>query len=190
MDRNHAPQGIGLTPRHYALLAAALLTACSPSAPSGPSAPSTQGLAPFAGPETQLFDDTLSPEIFGAPADPSDPLEERARRAEGIVPSRIRTVTRDLTGEVESYVLDVMPSGPALKGPNPSTALSLTVPPANPSFPLVSSTDSRLVGTQLLLFYKRYADGGQVVLHWRAELDGPRVRQVIENAKLMSELGR
>jgi hypothetical protein len=123
-------------------------------------------------------------------ADPTDPSGERARRAEGIVPARVRTVTRDTTGEAESYLLDVAPSGPALKGPSPTTPLSLTVPAANPSFPLVSSMDSRLVGTQLLLFYKRYADGGEVVLHWRAELDGPRVRQVIENAKLMSELGR
>jgi len=175
--------------RIYPALLALALAACTPT-PSGPPTGPGPILAPYAGPDLQLFDDTLAPEVFGAFPDSSDPLAARARSAEGVVPVRVRTVTRDTTGEVESYTVDVVPSGPALKGPNPTTSLALTVPTSGASFPLVRASEAGLVGSGLLLFYKRFQDRGAVVLHWRAELDTPRVRKVVEEATLLGELSQ
>lgn len=173
-----------------ALLAVALLTACASAQPTGPIPTNAAYLPPYGGQEASLFDDTFSGEVFGATADESEPLRPRASFADGIVPVRVRTVTRDATGDEESYLVEVVPAGPALKGPNPSSGLSLTVPASSPSFPLVRSVDAGLVGATLLLFYKQFQDSGSAVLHWRGELDTPRVRQVVDNARLMGELGR
>lgn len=170
------------------LLAAALVAGCGPA--PRPSPTPGVGLPGYGGQEQQLFDDTLAPEVFGGAPDPSEPLQARARYAEGIVPVLVRTVTRDASGEGESFLVDVAPAGPALKGPSPEGALSLTISRASASFALVRSVDSSLVGTRLLLFYKRYWSGESAVLHWRAEADTARVRQVIEQARLMGELGR
>jgi hypothetical protein len=173
---------------NVALLALAL-AACTPT-PSGPTTSAGPYLAPYAGQETQLFDDTFAPEAFGAFPDQSEPLAARARAAEGVVPVRVRTVTRDTSTESESYIVDVVPSGPALKGPNPTTSLTLTVPASSASFPLVRASEAGLVGSGLLLFYKRFQDRGAVVLHWRAELDTPRVRKAVEEATLLGELSQ
>lgn len=171
------------------LLAAALVAGCGPT-PSRAPPPSAGGLPGYDAREQQLFDDTLAPELFGGAPDASEPLQARARFAEGIVPCQVRTVTRDASGETESFLVDVAPSGAALKGPDPQGSLSLTIPRTSASFALVRSVDSSLVGARLLLFYKRYWSGQDAILHWRAEADTPRVRQVIEQARLMGELGR
>ena len=152
--------------------------------------PSAANLPAYTASDAALLDDRLSPEVFGAVVDPSDPVGRRASLADGIVRARLVTVTRDSTGQSESYVLELQPAPPALKGPDIAERLALTIPPANPSFAFVKSSDSELVGRPVIVIYKRYNEGGQATLRWHIEADNPRVMEALDRARIMGELGR
>jgi hypothetical protein len=173
-----------------ALLGAGLVAACSARSNSPGADVAASELPAFTADDSLLLDDSFSPEIFGAVVDSSDPLGARARRAEGIQLVRVATVTRDANGDRERYVVEVAPADSAAKGQGLSGPVTLTLEEANPSFAFVRSVDSDLVGTRLVLFFRRYNDGGRVMLHWHVEAANQRVQKAVENAKLMNEFGR
>jgi hypothetical protein len=147
------------------------------------------GLPPYTAIDAQLFDHALTPEVFGiVSAATDDKLDKRARAAEGVVPMRITTVSRDSDGEQLSYELHMVPTAPALKGPPPPGPLLLSVDSWSPSYSLLETLESRLVGKAVLLFYRRYGEGSGVALHWHAEADTAEVRAVVENARLVAEI--
>lgn len=166
------------------------LVACSSGPPPATWTPQAEGLPPYTVRDAALLDDRLSPELFEAAVDPSDPVERRARLADGVVRARLTTVTRDSTGRSENYVLELAPVLPALKGPNISDRLSLTIPPENPSFAFLKSFGEELVGRSVIVIYKRFAEAGQATLRWHIEADNPRVVGALDRARLMGELGR
>lgn len=173
-----------------ALLVLALLAACGPSRQTPTAGASAVNLPLYTAADASLLDDRLSPEVFGAVVDSSDPVGRRAARADGIVRARLVTVTRDSTGQSESYVLEIQPAPPALKGPDIAERLVLTIPTANPSFAFVKSFETELVGRSVIVIYKRFSEGGQPTLRWHIEAENPRVLQAIERARIMGELGR
>jgi len=169
------------------LIALILLGCAATSATEHPK--SSTGLPPFSAIDAQLFDHAITPEAFGiVVAATDDKLEKRARGAEGILPMRITTVSRDSNGDKDSYELQLVPVAPPLKGPPPSGPMVLTVDSWSPSYSSLQTLESRLVGTPVLLFYRRYQDAEGVALHWHAEADTPRVRASIENAKVLAEI--
>lgn len=145
---------------------------------------------PFTAIDAQLFDHALTPEAFGIiSAATDDKLEKRARAAEGVLPMRITTISRDTDGEdTNSYELTVVPMGPPLKGPPPQGPLVLSVDSWSPSYAMLQTLESRLAGTPVLIFYRRYKEGSSVALHWHAEADTQRVRATVENARLVAEV--
>lgn len=173
------------------LILALISTACGPTgggrgAPSAPAAP----LPPYTAADAALLDDRMSPEVFGAMVDASDPVGRRAALGDGIVRARVITVTRDSTGQSEKFLVDLQPVPPALKGPDIAERLGLTIPPENPTFAFVKSFESELVGRSVIVIYKRFDEGGQATLRWHIEAENPRVLGAIERARIMGEFGR
>ncbi len=170
-------------------LVALLVLGCAetPSAADGPEA---SRMPPFTAIDARLFDHALSPEVFGIiVAGTDDKLDARAKAAEGVLPMRVVTVSRDTEGdEKESYELHLTPVGPPLKGPPPPGDLVLSVDSWSPSYSALRTLESGLVGTYVLLFYKRYNVAGQTTLHWHAEANTEQVRAAVENARLLGEI--
>jgi hypothetical protein len=166
-----------------------LLSGCGSSS-SKSSTPGQSGLPPFTAIDAQLFDHALTPETFGIiSAATDDKLDKRARAAEGVLPMRITTISRDTNDEDENnYEITVVPTAPALKGPPPEGPLVLSVDSWSPSYSMLETLQSRLAGTPVLLFYRRYNEGSSVALHWHAEADTQRVRAVVENARIVAEV--
>ncbi|MFO0571067.1 MAG: hypothetical protein U0263_35870 [Polyangiaceae bacterium] len=146
------------------------------------------GLPAYTVRDAGLLDDRFSPELFGAIADSSEPTAERAKLAEGIARGRVVTVTLDSTGETEHFVVDLALVSPAVKGALPDEKVSLSVGAESPSFAFLKSVESGLVGTPVVLLYKRYNQGGQATLRWYVEAENQRVVGAIERARLMGEL--
>ena len=147
---------------------------------------------PFNPEEAAIFDDTLAPALFsdgtrtGLEADPK--LVERTQRADAVLAAQVATVSRDApeSGKPTFYLV-VVPREDPLVGEEASDQLTLPVGAASPSFPLLELGGMNPVGMRLILFFKRYNEGGFVSVHWHAEPDTPEVRRAIERAK--SELG-
>lgn len=178
-----------LRPR-FALVCLLFWAACGPARQTPADGTSAANLPPYTAKEAALLDDRLSPEVFGAVVDSSDPVGRRAAVADGIVRARLVTVTRDSTGQSESFVLEIQPVPPALKGPDISERLALAIPVENPSFAFVKSFEAELVGRAVIVIYKRFNEGGQPTLRWHIEAENPRVVGAIDRARIMGELGR
>jgi hypothetical protein len=133
-----------------------------------------------------LFDDVLAPAVFGF--DPqgrhpaSDPkLRERTRQAEFVVPTRVETVSR--TGGFAhkgAYEVVLVASGPPLVGLSTDSPFVLHVASTSPSYSWVDGAGTGWVGSRLLLFARRYRDGGVIQLHFRGEPDTPEVRAAVQ----------
>lgn len=177
--------------RLVGVLSFVLVFGCGSSSPREANS-SHSGLPPFTAIDAQLFDHALTPEVFGIiSAATDDKLEKRARAAEGVLPMRITTVSRDTDGEDKnSYEITVVPMAPALKGPPPEGPLVLSVDSWSPSYTMLQTLESRLAGTPVLIFYRRYKEGSAVALHWHAEADTERVRAMVENARLVAEVSQ
>lgn len=133
-----------------------------------------------------LFDDVLAPALFGFDPEGRNPardpkLPERTRQADFVVPVRVETVSR--IGGIEhkgSYEVTLVPRGPALVGTLDGTPLVLSVPATSPSYSWVDGAGARWVGSRLLLFGRRYRDGGVNALHFRGEPDTAEMRAAVE----------
>ena len=168
--------------------------ACGP--PEGPAAmPAAEGLPPYTPAEAALFDDAFDPAVFGIELDGRPPersrkLPDRTRRADSVVPVRVATVTRD-TGrrnDAGVYQLTFVPTGPPLGGSELSEPLQVVVGAQSPSFPLLQRNDSRFVATRVILFVRRYNEGGHLAVHWHGAPDTPEVRSAAERARLLDEI--
>jgi hypothetical protein len=171
----------------FLVLAAVLAGGCGSS--QGRSVePSADGLPPYTTADAPLFDDGLSPEVFAGEVERAEPTEARARAADGIARVRFVTVTRDSTGDGESYALEVSPSGPPIKGTGLPATIGLTLGASNPSYALVRNAEAGLVGVAVLMFYKRFNESGRAVTRWHIEADNQRVNKAIERARWLGEL--
>ncbi|MCA9640632.1 MAG: hypothetical protein H6718_33430 [Polyangiaceae bacterium] len=174
---------------HRLLLAASLaLVACGPALSEQPS-----GLPPYTATSAGLFDDTLASEIFDMPSAEQTPAQQQRRlrgrvtEADLVVQVRVSTVTRDGTGENVRYNLSLTPVAAPLKG-QVSGAIEVEVGPTSPSFALVRSEDTRLVGRQLLLLLKRFDESGAVTNHFRGEAATPENADQIRKMMALDEL--
>ncbi|MEZ4372111.1 MAG: hypothetical protein R3B07_14860 [Polyangiaceae bacterium] len=174
----------------YRLLFAAslLITACGPTTTQKP-----VGLPAYTATAAGLFDDTLASEIFDMPSAEQTPAQQRRRlygrvtEADLIVQVRVGTVTRDGTGESVRYNLSLAPVAAPLKG-ELDGSIEVEVGPTSPSFALVRSEDTRLIGRQLLLLLKRFDEAGAVTNHFRGESATPENAEQIRKMMALDEL--
>lgn len=183
-EKPSKPMAARLHSRLTALFALGLLGA---SGCAGAPSPANRPNAPLYTPEAaMLFDDVLAPALFGFDPEGRNPardpkLHERTRQADFVVPARVETVSR--IGGVEhkgAYEVTLVPSGPALVGELDGTPLVLSLPSTSPSYSWVDGAGARWVGSRLLLFGRRYQDGGVTALHFRGEPDTAEVRAAVQ----------
>ena len=180
------------TPGKLWLLTLALLAL--PSSGCGPSreakAAAAETFPEFTPEEATLFDDAFSPAVFSADiaAEVDEMTHLRARRSEAVFPAQVATVTEDRGSDGEHvFSLTLRPIGPALMGEDWREQISVGVGPASPSYPVLTSMGRGLVGTRVILFFRRYKGDGRVDVHWRAEPDREEVRKAVERARLLGE---
>lgn len=177
--------------RWAALALVATLGSCGPA--REPKAARGEQLPEFTAEEATLFDDSFSPAVFSAEiaAELDDKLYLRVRRAEAVIPATVATLTEDRGSDGEHvYTLGLRPSGPPLAGTAWTEPVVVSVPPRSPSYPVLQGLGSQLVGTPVILFFRRYKGDGQVEVHWRAEPARQDVRQAVERARLLGELSQ
>ncbi len=136
------------------------------------------------GPEdAALLDDTFGPEVFPTSAlvlpASQEKLAARVRRAECVLPVKVTTVSRLGAPPRQTYALAVHPTGEPLAGVPWSDPVSLTITPNSPSYAQIVSAETTLVGTPLILLFRRYVTDAAETIHWRAEPDTPAVRAAI-----------
>jgi hypothetical protein len=168
-----------------------LLASCGPA--HEPKAARGEQLPAFTAEEATLFDDSFSPAVFSAEiaAELDDKLYLRVKRAEAVIPAAVATVTEDRGSDGEHvYTLGLRPTGPPLAGAAWNEPVIVSVAAANPSYPVLQGLGASLVGTPVILFFRRYKGDGQVAVHWRAEPAREDVRQAVERARLLGELSQ
>jgi hypothetical protein len=168
-----------------ALLSVVLATsACGHS--QDPKAARGEQLPPFTAEEAALFDDSFTAAVFSSEIgfDADDKLALRVRRSEAVIPAVVATVTEDRGSNGEHvFTIALRPTGPALSGPDWREMVIVEVGSVSPSYAVLQTLGRSLVGTAVVLFFRRYKDQGQVVVHWRAEPARDAVRQAVENAR-------
>jgi hypothetical protein len=168
-----------------------LVAGCGSSGPRTASA--VTGLPEYTPEETALFGDTMTPQVFGLPAQQSDEsdlkLASRARYADTVVPVRVSTVTREKLAGVQAFVLVLTPEGPPVVGRPPDSPLELRIQEGGPSLPRVAMADTKLVGVRFLVFLKHYVQAGEPALHFHGEADSPATRAVVKSAKRLDAPG-
>ena len=173
-----------LSRRSAAALGLTLLTALGCGAPAEPVSP-VQGLPPYTPEEARLFDDVIASELFDYGLSPrhaeSDPLiDDRAAFADTATVMKVTTLSSEGSGT--AYSLSLRPLG-TISGPAERETVTLSVSASNPSFLLLDGMGGRWVGTELVLLARRYRQGEDAVIHFRAEPNRPAVLDVIARAR-------
>ncbi len=166
-------------------------TACG-SPPESKAAPSEQ-FPEFSPEEASLFDDAFAPGVFSSEIafEPDDALYLRVRRAEAVIPAVISTVTEDRGSNGQQvFTVALRPTGPAYAGEDWHEMVIVEVGPASPSHAVLQTLGRSLVGTPVVLFFRRYKADRQIIVHWRAEPAREEVRRAVEQARTVGELGR
>lgn len=168
-----------------ALLACLAATACGPQrSPSATAA--AEGLPAYGPEESALFDDSLAPDVLvlegTGPAAPDEAaLAERARRAELIVPARVATVTRDsaTARSQPKYQLSLRATATPLLGELADPLITLDVRTGGPSYSTIRRSEDSLMGRRVIVLARRFAAGGDAVVHWHAVADTPQARATV-----------
>jgi len=165
-------------PRLWGVVMLLCAVGCASSAPpkAANSAPTYD--ADFA----TLYSDLFRPELFGVASANTMAqdglLSERIARAEGVVPTRVVTINREVRAGRRSYSVVVEQIGPELVGRSLSQQLSLVIPERSPTFAWLEGAGPNWVGTRLLLMFRVFHDGP----HFFGTHDTPEVRGAIQDA--------
>jgi hypothetical protein len=158
--------------------------ACAMSRPAVAAADA--GLPPYGPEDAALLDDTFGAAVFPTSALVLPPsggkLLERVLRAECVLPVVVTTVGRQGTMPHQSFALAASPAGKPLAGIEWQEPITLTIGPSSPSYAQIVSAETTLVGTPLILLFRRYVTEGTETIHWRAEPDTPAVRAAVLRA--------
>lgn len=179
------------------LMVSLALTAPLATAGCGPArdtkAARGEQLPEFTPEEAALFDDAFSAGVFSSEIafDADDKLYLRTRRAEAVIPAVIATVTEDQGSDGQHvFTVALRPVGPAFAGQSWRDMVVVEVGTASPSYAVLQTMGRSLVGTPVVLFFRRYKEDRNVVVHWRAEPAREEVRQAVERARTSGEIGK
>jgi len=150
----------------------------------------TSGLPDYTPEEAALFDDVLTPRVFGVDVDEQAPtrdrkLAERTKLADFVVGVRVATLAYEGAENRGAYRVTLVPVPPLLAGARPEGDVEIVVKTDNPTFKLLQANRHTWVGSRLVLFGRRYNFSGEVALHWRGEPDTPEVRAAIQQQALL-----
>lgn len=139
-------------------------------------------LPSFTPAEAVLFDDQFDEAVFGRIAwYPSPKLSDRVRLADTVAVARIVTASEQPTADGGALVIiECRTETPALAGVAPDPTVRLTLAPNSPSYRFFRWQRPTLLGKDVVLFYRRYNQGGEVRVHFRAEPNTPAVHQAVQ----------
>lgn len=187
-----ATRALPVFPRVFAravpiCLLGAALSACRAQ---GSASSATSGLPVYTPEEAALFDDVLTPRVFGVDVEEQAPsrdrkLAERTRLADFVVACRVSTLAYEGAEDRGAYRATLVPVPPLLAGSRPEGDVEIVIKTDNPTFKLLRARRHSWVGSRLVLFGRRYNFSGKVALHWRGEPDTPEVRAAIQQQALL-----
>jgi hypothetical protein len=152
-----------------ALLTSVVLMALGCGA-STPAARSPRNLPAYDPHSAELFDDGIEPDAVGFTPEHSEKpssdnrLRERAQVGDAVLRARVTTVNEDSAKNwmLDFQTIEVLHAGGKGKNPGPTpydSTFTLTVEPSDPSFGIVNSMMSRLVGHSFVVYLRAFVHG-------------------------------
>jgi hypothetical protein len=161
--------------RRFPILALPLLTSIAPlgCGASTPTPRTPRNVPPYDSHSAELFDDGIEPDAVGFTPEHSEKpssdnkLRERAQVGDAVLRARVTTVNEDSAKnwQLDFQTLEVLHAGgreKAKSAPPPTpydSTFSLTVEPTDPSFGIVNSMMTRLVGHTFVVYLRTFAHG-------------------------------
>lgn len=145
------------------------------------------GLPAYSAEEATLFDDGMSAPVFGLPPEDADAkkLPERLKYADGVIQGHVSTVSEEQLAGQRGYSIVVAID--RTKRGNLEGPVELHVGRGSRALPRMDELSTGLVGKHVWLFARRYADKGELALHWHLEADDAPTREAIEHGKPLDE---
>jgi hypothetical protein len=188
----------------HGILLAVGLVACG-SATSGARAP--RNFPSYDPHSAQLFDDGIDADAVGLTQEHEDKpatdmkLRERAQVGDAVVRARVTTVNEDTAKnwQLEFQTVQVLHVGGVDRGRSAPTtpydsAFTLMVEPTDPSFGIVNSMMSHLIGHTFVVFLRSFAHGmdarpgDEPDLHFHVATDSKDVSEAIRSAIVLGEV--
>lgn len=167
----------------------ALLLGCGASPAATPDGIATEpNLPPYDSAAASLFDDSISPEVFGLGAQRPTPytdrlLKKRSEQANHVARVKLRTIKEERFDDALRYKVVFEPIGEPLAGPPLPKDVELLVGRASPSLSTLRSMSVEAVGTKFILLLKQYRLNSEPVLHFRGEPDRTEITTAILKAR-------
>jgi hypothetical protein len=151
-------------------------------------------LAPYAGPDLELFDDRIDPVAVGvadvamhARTDPV--LRKRTQRADVVTRVRVSTVTVDaVNGEPVYHVTLQLADAPMVRHRASDSRIDLAIRQQSPSFGLVKWLDTRIIGRTFVGFLRQFAGSEETELHFHLSPDDAEVAAAVKDATALEEV--
>lgn len=158
---------------------------CGPAVRSG--GEEVVELPSFTPTEAVLFDDQFDEAVFGRIAwQPSPKLSERVRLADSVTVARIVTASEQPAGDNTLVVVECRTQTPQLAGAAATPIVRLTLAPNSPSHRFFRWQRPTLLGKDVVLFYRRYNQGGEERVHFHAEPNIPAVHLAVRQVSSAS----
>ena len=132
--------------------------------------------------ESALFDDQFDEAVFGRVGwSPDHKLRDRVRLADTVAVAKVVTSSEQATGaSAASVVVELATQGQVLAGAPANETVRLNLAPSSPSYHLFRGQRPKLLGKDVVLFYRRYLQGGEERVHFRAEPNISAVHMAIQ----------
>ncbi len=190
--RKARPFGAARATALAGLLASTALLGCGTS--KGANDPS-RPLAPYAGRQADLFDDTIEPAAVGLDFDRGysprldKVLRERAQVGDAVLRVRVSTVTAKTDGPDSTYQLGLHTVEKLAGKHPPPTDFTVQINKASESHGIMKNFESRLVGYAFVAFVREFAHpSGDREVHFHLAPDTKEVKAAVGDAMIMGEL--
>lgn len=175
-------------------LAASLVLVCLASACSA--SRFTRPLPAYAGPTSELFDDSVEPSAIGLDFDQSfDPMHDapfrrRLHEADGVIRVRIATVSsRTGTEDDPSFTFRVEPLEKLHGQFAPEEPFDVMISPKSSTLGVFKHLEHKLVGSTFVAFTKDYRPpGGEPETHVHLAPDTPAVKKAVSDLIALDSL--
>lgn len=107
-------------------------------------------------------------------------LSRRILEADSVVLCQVQTITEGSAGGETNAKLEFRGLGQSLANPGQEECPAISVSRQSYSYLLIHHSSNLLIGRTIVLFLRKFDDGGQQTLHWHGEPDGPRIRDEVK----------
>jgi hypothetical protein len=160
-------------------------------------------LLPYAGHETELFDDVIEPAAVGdrgadASGSPRDNalLRERTQTGDAVIRARVVTVTSDPEAQGDGWRIGLRTLETVAGKRPPEGEFTFVVPGKAPAAGIVRMLEARLIGSTFVVFVRTFGrenkqpagDGSMAELHFHFAKDDKDELGAVHEASLLGEV--